>query len=300
MSILEQLGFGRDASAVVVHVDDLGMSSAANRGGLRAFEGAATCGSVMVPCPGFAEIAAAARSRPDLDLGVHLTLNAEYPTYRWGPVRADVPGLVSPDGGMWRTTAEAVAHASAEEVDRELRAQIDHALEAGIDVTHLDSHMGTVFDPKFVEVYAALARDYRLPIFIPRVDRAMLAARGLADRLRPYLDLIDAVESDGFPVFDFFCADSLSFEPGTGAEHNARRLEKFGPGLGYLITHCAEGGPELEAITEDWRQRDEEHRIYSDGTMASAMREREIRPIGMRALRDLLRAGAARASEGSG
>jgi predicted glycoside hydrolase/deacetylase ChbG (UPF0249 family) len=290
MSTLEQLGLGPEARAVVVHVDDLGMSPAANRGGLRAFAGAATCGSVMVPCPGFAEIAEAARARSDLDLGVHLTLNAEYATYRWGPVRADVPGLVSPDGGMWRTTAEAVANATVEEVDRELRAQIDLALEAGIDVTHLDSHMGTVFDPKFVSVYAALGRDYRLPIFVPRVDREMLAARGLADRLAPYLDLIDTVESGGFPVFDFFCADSLSFEPGTGAEHNGKRLDKFGAGLGYLITHCAEGGAELEAITDDWRQRDEEQRIYSDGTMASAMRERGIQPIGMRALRDLVRA----------
>lgn len=273
---------------VVVHVDDVGMSSAANRGALRALDGAATCGSIMVPCPGFSEIAEIARDRPDLDLGVHLTLNAEYETYRWPPVARDVPGLVSPDGGMWRTTAETVQHASKDEVERELRAQVEKALAAGVDVTHLDSHMGTVFDLKFVEVYVALAREYTLPIFLPRVDRKALEERGLADALASYLDLIDAVEEEGFPVFDHFCADSLSFPPGTGVEHNQTRLEKFERGLGYLITHCAEGGDELEGITHDWRQRDEEHLIYSDGTMAAAFEASGLSPIGMRPLRDLL------------
>ena len=159
MSAIRRLGFGEQERVVVVHVDDVGMSRAANTGALRAFEGAATCGSVMVPCAAFDEIARIARGRRDLDLGVHLTLNAEYEGHRWGPVRDDVPGLVSPDGGMWRTTAEAVANATPEEVHRELAAQIDRALDAGIDVTHLDSHMGTVMDAKFVEVYAELARD---------------------------------------------------------------------------------------------------------------------------------------------
>jgi hypothetical protein len=289
VSALERLGFAPTDRVVVVHVDDVGMSGPANRGALRAMADAATCGSVMVPCPAFGEIASLARARPELDLGVHLTLNAEYESYRWPPVRDDVPGLVSPDGGMWRTTAEAVAHASPEEVDRELRAQIDTALEAGIDVTHLDSHMGTVFDAKFVQVYAKLARDYRLPIFVPRVDRKLLAARGLAERLATYLELVDRIEASGFPVFDGFEGNSLDFAPGTGPEHNRARLDKLGPGLSYLITHCAEGGAELERITRDWRQRDEEHRIYSDGTMKRALEERGIRAIGMRPLRELVR-----------
>jgi predicted glycoside hydrolase/deacetylase ChbG (UPF0249 family) len=290
MSVNRRLGLAETERVVVVHVDDVGMSRAANAGALRAFQGAATCGSVMVPCPAFDEIAKIARGRRDLDLGVHLTLNAEYETWRWGPVRDDVPGLVSPDGGMWRTTAEAVAHATPDEVQRELRAQIDRALDRGIDVTHLDSHMGTVMDAKFVDVYAELAREYRLPLFIPRISQAVLERPGVRERAAKFVKLIEDAEADGLPVFDHFEADSLSFPPGTGHEHNARRLDKLGPGLSYLITHCAEGGPELESITQDWRQRDEEHRIYSDGTMAREIAARGIRTIGMRPLRDLLRA----------
>jgi hypothetical protein len=289
MAANERLGLGAQVRAVVVHVDDVGMSRAANAGALRAFEGAATCGSVMVPCPGFDEIARIARARRDLDLGVHLTLNAEYEVFRWGPVRDDVPGLVSPDGGMWRTTAESVAHASPDEVMRELCAQIDRALDAGIDVTHLDSHMGTVMDAKFIDVYVELARAYRLPLFVPRISRAVLDRPGVRERVGKFLQILEDVEASGFPVFDHFDADSLSFAPGTGHAHNSRRLDRLGPGLSYLITHCAEGGPELESITHDWRQRDEEHRIYSDGTMAREIEAREMRPLGMRALRDLVR-----------
>ncbi|MEE9280978.1 MAG: polysaccharide deacetylase family protein [Myxococcota bacterium] len=289
MSVVEALGFRPEHQVVVVHVDDIGMSQAANEGALLALEGAATCGSIMVPCPGFDEIAEIARSRPELDLGVHLTLNAEYESYRWPPLRDDVPGLVSPDGGMWRSTQQTTAHASPEEVERELRAQIQTALDAGIDVSHLDSHMGTVLEPKFIETYLQLARDFELPVFIPRIGRAVRERIGDGERLQLYTKLMAQIETSGLPVFDSFCADSLSFEPGTGHEHNRRRLERLGPGLNYLITHCARGNDQLQGITADWRQRDEERRIYSDGTMARELEEREMHTIGMRPLRELVR-----------
>lgn len=289
MSVLERLGYDAGDRVVVVHVDDLGMSHAANAGGLRALGATATCGSIMVPCPGFDEIAAAARERPELDLGVHLTLNCEYEGYRWGPVCPDARSLVARDGGMWLTTRETVEHATPEDVERELRAQLDKALHAGIDVTHVDAHMGTVFNLRFVDVYFRIAREYRLPAFVPRLRARDLPAHGLPERMHDYARRIDDAERDGMPVFDHFDADSLSFPPGTGLAHNGARLDRLGPGLSYLITHCAEGGAELESITRDWRQRDEEHRIYSDGSMARALESRRMRTMGMRPLRDLIR-----------
>ncbi|MFI5316260.1 MAG: polysaccharide deacetylase family protein [Myxococcota bacterium] len=292
-SILEKLGFAASERVVVVHVDDLGMSGAANAGGVRALGDAATCGSIMVPCPGFDEIARIARAQPSLDLGVHLTLNCEYEGYRWGPVDRDARSLLARDGGMWLTTRETVENATAEDVERELRAQIDRALAAGIDVTHVDSHMGTVFDLKFVDSYFRVARDYRLPAFVPRLRARDLPAHGLPDRLAEYARRIDAAEAAGFPIFDHFDADSLEFPPGTGLAHNQTRLDRLGAGLSYLITHCAQGGAELESITRDWKQRDEERRIYSDGSMRGALQTRGMRPIGMRPLRDLLRASPA-------
>ena len=289
LSAVEKLGFEPHERVVVVHVDDMGLSPAANVGALRALEGSATCGSIMAPCPAFDEIARVARLRPELDLGVHLTLNSEWEKLRWPPVRDDVPGLVSPDGGMWRSTGETVANASPDEVERELRAQIDRALEAGIDVTHLDSHMGTVFNLKFAEVYFRLGRDYRLPIFVPRVNRETLDANRVSGRLEAYLEMIDAAEAAGFPIFDHFDSNSLGYEPGRALAHNTERVDGLGAGLSYLVTHCAEGGDEIAGFAPDWQQRDGEHKIYSDGSMQRVIDERGIRTIGMRPLRDLLR-----------
>ncbi len=289
MSSTLRLGFKKEERVAVIHVEDIGLCQTGDEGALLALEGTATCGSVMVPCPGFAEMAAVARSRRDLDLGVHLTLNAEYENFRWGPLRDDVPGLVSPDGGVWRLPEETVANASPEEVDRELRSQIDRALESGIDVTHLDTHMGTALDPKFVEVYAGLALDYQLPAFIPRIDLAQLESLGLGEHFKSFARLTDRLESQGFPIFDHFNADSLSFEPGEGARHNAHRVDSLKPGLSFLFLHAARGKPELESISPKWRQRDEEHRIYSDGTMERTLDRAGVHRIGMRPFRDLLR-----------
>jgi len=289
VSIVERLGLGERDRIVVVHVDDLGMSRAANAGGVAALEDAATCGSIMVPCPGFEEIARIAKARPELDLGVHLTLNCEYAGYRWGPVSSEVPSLVARDGGMWETTRETVEHASAEDVEREMRAQVERALAAGIDVTHIDAHMGTAFNLKFVDAYFRIARAYRLPAFVPRIRARDLPAHGLPERVAEYARRIDEAEAAGFPIFDHFDADSLDFAPGSGLAHNQTRLDRLGTGLSYLITHCAQGGAELESITRDWRQRDEERRIYSDGSMRDALVSRGMRTIGMRPLRDWLR-----------
>jgi predicted glycoside hydrolase/deacetylase ChbG (UPF0249 family) len=275
--------------AVVVHVDDIGLCENANTGALRAFGGTATSGSIMVPCAAFPQIAEIARVRPQLDLGVHLTLNCEYENPRWRPLRPDVPSLCATDGALLRTPEETARRASLEEVRRELAAQIDRALDAGIDVTHLDAHMGTALLPEFASVYIDLAREYALPAFIPRVDRALLARIGMSEAWGVYRSILEHAATAGLPLFDHFDSNSLHFAPGTGLEHNRRRIAQLRPGLSYLITHCAEGGAALQSICPDWRQRSEECQLYSDGAMSRALELEGVRPVGMRPLRDWLR-----------
>jgi len=275
MDTVERLGFAAGTTVAVIHADDIGMSHAANIGSFAALDaGPATCGSVMVPCPWFSEAAEMAQARPDVDLGVHLTLNAEFDGYRWGPVagRTAVQSLVDEAGHLHRTSRETVKSGSVDDVRTELRAQIDAALAAGIDVTHLDSHMGTVFHPKFFDVYLELGREYRLPLFLPRVEE-----------LRP--------DPDGFIVFDGYDADSLGFEPGQGSTHNERRIGDLGAGLNYLICHPAQGGDELSAITDTAHQRDFERQFYGGDAGRVALADAGVETVGMYRLRDLLRNG---------
>jgi len=275
MELVERLGFAAGTTVAVVHADDIGMSHAANVGAFAALDaGPATCGSVMMPCPWSNEAAEMARARRNVDLGVHLTLNAEFDGYRWGPVagRTAVPSLVDEAGHLHRTSRETVKYGSVNDVRAELRAQVDAALAAGIDVTHLDSHMGTVFHPKFFDVYLELGSEYRLPLFLPRVAE-----------LRP--------DPDRFIVIDGYDADSLGFEQGEGEVHNVRRISELGAGLNYLICHPAQGGEELSAITDTAHQRDFERQFYGSEAGRAALSAAGVETVGMSRLRDLLRAG---------
>jgi predicted glycoside hydrolase/deacetylase ChbG (UPF0249 family) len=184
-----------------------------------------------------------------------------------------------------------VAHAKPEEVRRELRAQIERALAAGIDVTHLDSHMGTVFARPFIEIYVELAREFRLPAFLVRPSAHALERAGLTGGARAVADLIADLERDGFPVCDGFDADSLSFAPGddVGLAHNRARLDRLPAGVQYLICHPAKQGEELSAIAPEAHCRDFERRFYGSDLGRRELASRGIRTIGMRALRDLLR-----------
>ncbi len=292
-SLAERLGFAATDRVAVVHADDIGMCHAANEGAFEALEnGPATCGSIMVPCPWFQEAAEHAERNPELDLGVHLTLNSEWEHYRWGPVagRSAVPSLLDDQGFLPRTSLEVVQRAKPEEVERELRAQIDMALASGIDVTHLDSHMGTVFFPPFVEIYAKLAFDYRLPLFVAWADEAVLAERGMAGAGAVIRAAVEAVERRGMPILDGFDADSLSFAEGEGLSHNKKRMARLGPGVSYLICHPAKGGPELSHVTPDSaHQRDFERTFYGGDAGHAELESQGLKTVGMRPLRDLLR-----------
>jgi chitin disaccharide deacetylase len=161
-SLVERLGYGLDERLLIVNCDDLGSSHSANVAIEHAVrESFATSATLMVPCPWAYEAAQTCR---DLDVGVHLTLTAEYPGYRW---RALTGGrtLHNADGFLPAMAGEVFAYADVSEARAECRAQIEQALSWGLDVTHLDSHMGSVqTDPRFYAIYLDLAAEFDLPL----------------------------------------------------------------------------------------------------------------------------------------
>src|SRR6266487_5688626 len=150
-TLAERLGYSPDAKLLIVHADDLGAAHSVDIASIKAFEGGlVNSGSIMIPCPWLSEIAAYARSHPEADLGLHLTLTSEWTSYRWGPVlsRDRVSSLLDHNSYFYLTESEAASHANAREVEAEIRAQIDRARAFGIKPTHLDSHMGTLYQNK--------------------------------------------------------------------------------------------------------------------------------------------------------
>src|SRR6267154_5385619 len=132
-SLSEKLGFARDAKLLIIHADDVGMTHSVNVATIKALDtGLVNSASLMVPCPWFPEIADYAKSHPDTDFGLHLTLTSERVYYRWSPVAAadKAPSLVDANG-YFHHDWEHNVHVNPKDVEVELRAQIQRALAMG-------------------------------------------------------------------------------------------------------------------------------------------------------------------------
>ncbi|NOY82653.1 MAG: ChbG/HpnK family deacetylase [Kiritimatiellaeota bacterium] len=276
-------------TALIVHADDLGMCHSANAAGMKALEtGIVTSASVMVPCPWFPEMATWARRHPKADLGLHLTLTSEWEGYRWGPVAARdrVPGLVDPDGYLWGRVADVVRHASADEVEVEVRAQIERALAAGMRPTHLDTHMGTLFASEaFYRVYIRLSREYGIPAMTLKpgpVTRKVMAANGV----KLSEEAIALPARYGIPGLDMLYT---GVEGKTYDERKAawfKVLDSLRPGVNQIIIHVAGNDPEIQHVTHSWRNRWNEFRIFTDPETRDLLRKRGIRLMGWRPMHE--------------
>jgi predicted glycoside hydrolase/deacetylase ChbG (UPF0249 family) len=272
----ERLGHPPDAKLLIVNCDDLGSSHAANLGIYDALRhGTATSATLMVPCPWARE--AAARYRGE-DVGVHLTLNAEYDLYRWGPI-THAPSLLDGDGGFPRTIEDVWDHADLDEVRRELRAQIERAIYWGFDVSHLDSHMGALqLRPEFFDIYLDLAVDFRLPI---RLSGAS-TERAIGFPFRRLAEEAGVLFPD-----HFVRVPSIGSRPSI-----EKALADLRPGLTEVYLHPARDTSELRAFAPDWPERVDDHDLVSSDHSLPALIERAGGTlVGYRLLRDLLRAG---------
>jgi len=297
-TLAEKLGFGPQDRVLILHADDIGMCHASNAAYTSMISaGLVKTGSVMVPCPWFPEIAAYAREHPDHDLGLHLTLTAEWSHYRWGPVagKAKVPGLVDPEGFLWKSVADVVRHATAEEVETEIRAQVERALAFGLKPTHLDSHMGTLFaTPQFFQAYLKVGREFDIPVMVPN----------WSPELQKYMDsegisipreLFRQLEAQGFVLLDYLMTSGA--EGRTPAERRQSYYETFRklkPGVTQIILHPAIDGPELSHITGSHDVRDADFRVLSDPETLKFLKSQGIHIIGWRDLRKAWKTGVVR------
>jgi chitin disaccharide deacetylase len=247
----------------------------------------------MVPCPWFPAVAQMCRDNSAIDMGVHATLNAEWESYRWGPVSTREPGSGLMDGtGYFHQWHQAVYdHASPEEVEKEVNAQIERALEAGIDATHVDSHMGTIMNPLFIQSYIQAASSRLLPSMLPRLDAKGIEMMGVGEQERlVYMPIMEMLESMGLPMVDGLLSMPLN-EPGKAKQMEIARelLGDLPEGITHFILHPSIDTPELRAIAPDWESRVANYNVFMSDELKKLLEQEGFRLIGYRALREAMR-----------
>ncbi len=252
---------------VVIHADDVGMCHGTNTAFVELSRlGTITAGSVMVPCPWFSEIAALSAEEPTLDVGVHLTLNAEQQHYRWRPISNATAssGLVDSDGFLWRTVADTRSKAHPDAVETEWRAQIDVALAAGIDVTHLDAHMGSALAPEWCERYIALGVEYGIPALITSTFDGYGPNGHLGGTTEDqFVEFVEQAREAGIPVFDTVLETDFDRTRDQAPDYEAV-LSNLGEDLVYCAFHpCVPGPGEIEIIESDQNHvRTDEYALF--------------------------------------
>jgi hypothetical protein len=275
MTLAQKLGYAADARLLIVNCDDIGSSHAANIASEAALRhGLATSATLMVPCPWARE---AVERFGDLDVGVHLTLTSEYPSYRWRSLTG-APSLRDDQGFLPRTAGALWKQADPIDVEAECRAQIDQALAWGVDVTHLDNHMGTLqLSERLFPIYVKLAREYQLPLRM--AGKSGDAKLGFGGR----------AQCDAAGVL---YPDHFGFQWGTKtADVFARLLEVPRAGVLETVLHPVQPGEELDAYDpkEKWI-REHDAAVGVDDVLRTKLDAAGIERISFRPLRDAMRA----------
>jgi predicted glycoside hydrolase/deacetylase ChbG (UPF0249 family)/ketosteroid isomerase-like protein len=278
-----RLGYAPDAKLLILNADDLGVTHSEDLASLSALDQKLiTSATAMVPCPWFTEVAGYAKSHPDVDIGLHLTLTAEWQTYRWGPVapRALVPSLTGADGYFYADTAEVAQHARLDEVEIEIRAQIERAKAMGLTPSHLDAHMHVLYaTPELFGVFLKVAREYKLPIRMARNEPIFQSKLGM---LAPGDPIPDAIFSPGADI------------PASGwKDYYINLIKNLHPGVTEIFVHLAHDDDETQAVMVNhpdwgaaWRQRELEA-ISSPG-FRKALEDNHVVLIGWHEIKKLL------------
>ncbi len=272
-TLLDRLGRSPGHRMAILVCEGLGSMHAANQAIEAAMtHGVATSAGLQVPCPWARGATASHRGG---DVGVSLTLNAQYDTFRWGPI-TQAPSLLDGDGGFPRTPADLGEHADVDEVRRECRAQIERSVLWGFDPTHVRSHLDTLSKrPELFSVYLELAVEFDLPISLPdpEVDLGF-PARQLA-------------ASEGILVPDYV----VSAPPGRSSRPLVdEAIRALRPGVTEIRVTPAADNPEIRAVTDRWTNMvADAHLVTDDWSFRAAIEREAVELIGFRHLRDAQR-----------
>ncbi len=272
-TLAERLGYSKNDKLLIIHNDDIGLSQSENAASYVSMtKGVVNSGAVMVPCA-WAYDAIEMFKNPSFDVGVHLTLTSEWKNYKWPPLLGSpaVPSLVNQYGFMYASNEEVAKNSKIEEVEKELIAQIELAQKMGLDITHLDTHMGSILGREdLIQLYFRLGKKYNIPV--------------MADNRMPnYPYAIDKIESI-----------TPEFYPNRTKQYYTELIKNLQPGITVLLLHIAYDNDEMRSITADqpfwgslWRQKDFD--FFMSKEAKTILTKNNVKLVTWRQIRDLMR-----------
>ncbi len=290
----EKLGFPKGAKVVILHVDDVGMTYDSDKGTIEAIEnGVANSCSIMMPCGWVPHFFQYLKTHPNTDAGLHLTLTSEWKNYRWAPLMGQpaVPGLVDKEGALWPSVEDVVKNASSDEVEKEIRAQIERARTMGWEPTHLDSHMGTLFaSPAFIERYVKVGIENKIPVMFPGGHATLIKqqTKSSEERIQQIRILGKMLWDAGLPVLDDLHNESYGWDlpkEVTETDENLRKfktkkymdaIDSIKPGITMVIMHCTAPTEVFSHISDSGPTRKGDLLAMTDPQLKSFIKKKGI------------------------
>jgi len=290
-NLAELLGYPRNAKLLIIHADDMGLAHSVNTATIKAFDNKGiTSGSIMVPCPWAQEIISYVKDHPGMDVGIHLTLTAEWDLYKWGGVTSSdqISSLLDKNNNFFPSVEALGKSAKGTDAEKELRAQVDKVIASGIKPTHLDNHMGSVLaNPELVKIYLSLSDIYHLPVLFPRAYLSWFQP-----------EMAKSMESKIFLLDNLFMLEPKMIA-GNWIDAYKTGIESLKPGLNEIIVHLAIDNDEMQAVCKGhddygsvWRQKDLD--MVSGSEFKELLKANNVILIGWKQIRDLMNAPVAK------
>ena len=288
----------KDGRYLIINADDFGMSHSTNQAVTELLKNKyISSASLMVPCPWAREAIRFCKENPEASVGIHLTFTSEWKYYKWRPTALShmTDSLTDNDGYFYNSAYAVEKYADPLQVRWEIESQIEKALAMGLEPSHLDNHMGSLYGLSigrdFLRIIFDFCEKYKLPFRLPKNMPQDLEHKLLPEVKEMLYNRIAEAKSRGIMLLDyligFSVADHLDYH--RCREQIINTLVNLNPGITELYIHPAKDSEELCAITENWQGRYNEYLVFQDPEVREVIKEQNIKIISWKDLRDLQR-----------